>query len=108
MERYVFPVQTLTIWYHRNVNLSASKSVQKTKDNKTHLKDVFKLVKEKCMRNIFTDISVLTNASSYAIFNARFSPLWTDSDIFMWILEPNDTLTSSQPYGNNAAIPCVL
>ncbi len=79
----VADIDNMTPWKCQVICLEIGSRGLITKDNKSRLKELFKIVGEKRMKSIYTDTSVLANTSSYAIFNARFSASWTDSDIFM-------------------------
>ncbi len=52
---------------------------------KIHIKRLFIIIKEKCTKNANTDINVLAASSLYAIFNAKYSPTLSDSEVFMYV-----------------------
>ena len=86
LDRYaslVADINNMTPWKCELICLEVGSRGLITSDNKSQLKKLYSIVKEKRMRAIYTDISLRANSSSYAIFNARFSPSWIDSDMFL-------------------------
>jgi len=54
-----------------------------TRDNKTQIRKILKLVGDTKVKQMLKDLSTISTSASRAIFNARFSPTWVDMSEFL-------------------------